>query len=239
MSRMRMMPENGTTSRCLPIGKLRLAPRLHDHQYVILPQPLELIVLLGEQHVEAGQRSVAARDVSLQLDLEILRQLGGVELLLERAQAVAQHHDLVEEGLDRPGLLLQLRVRRPQRQRPAAPFLGRHHGCDAALLADDAAQQHLDVDLAVVRLQCHRWTNPFPFADDWQDVALAFRAAPVAAPRGGRRARRRAACRRSRCVDRRGSCVRCRSSRRPRAAAGLRCRTAITVCIRSILHARQ
>src|SRR6188474_3512704 len=101
MSRMRMMPENGTTSRCLPmVGGSKL----------FSSGSLELVVLLGEQHVEAGEGSVAARDVSLQLDLEIFRQLGGVELLLERAEAVAQHDDLVEEGLDRPGLLLQLWV---------------------------------------------------------------------------------------------------------------------------------
>src|SRR5215204_1677806 len=108
MSRMRMMPEKGTRSRC------SLTPR----------RTPELIVFFGEEHVEAGERSVAAADVALQLDLHVFRQVGGVDLLFERAQPVAQHHDLVKEGFDRHRLLLQLRVPWPQNERAATPLVG-------------------------------------------------------------------------------------------------------------------
>ena len=45
---------------------------------------LELVVLVGEEDVEAGERAVAAADVALQLHLHILGQVGAVDLLLER-----------------------------------------------------------------------------------------------------------------------------------------------------------
>src|SRR5262249_14730166 len=41
---------------------------------------LELVVFVGEQDVEAGQRAVAARDVALQLHLRIVGHVGGVDL---------------------------------------------------------------------------------------------------------------------------------------------------------------
>ena len=77
---------------------------------------LELILFVGEEHVEARERAVAAADVALQLHLRVIGQVGGVHLLLERPQTVPQHDDLVEEGLDRPALLLQAR-----RRQAAAP----------------------------------------------------------------------------------------------------------------------
>src|SRR5581483_10319295 len=70
----------------------------------------ELVLFIGEQDVEAGERAVAAGDVGLQLHLGVLGQVRRVDLLFERAQAVSQHHDLVEEGFDRPGLFLQVRL---------------------------------------------------------------------------------------------------------------------------------
>src|SRR6185369_8588345 len=60
---------------------------------------LELVVLVGEEHVEAGQRAVAAADVRLQPDLRVVREIGGVDLLLQGPQPVAHHHDLVEEAV--------------------------------------------------------------------------------------------------------------------------------------------
>src|SRR5687767_38952 len=56
--------------------------------------PFELIALLGEQDVEAGQRSVAAADVALELHLDVRRELRGVDLLFQRAQPVPDHDDL-------------------------------------------------------------------------------------------------------------------------------------------------
>src|SRR5207237_6194852 len=90
--------------------------------------PFELIVVPGEEDVEARQRSVAARDVSLQLQLDVFRQLGRIDVLLERPQAIAQHDDLVEEGVDRPALFLEARLPGPQDERAIAPFLGGRDG---------------------------------------------------------------------------------------------------------------
>ena len=77
----------------------------------LLARSLELIFFVGKEDVEAGQRSVAAADVRLQLHLDVFRQIRRVDLLLERAQPVPQHHDLVKERFDRPALLLKCRCR--------------------------------------------------------------------------------------------------------------------------------
>src|SRR5215207_1210381 len=69
--------------------------------------PFELVRFLGKQDVEARERTVASADVTLQLDLDRFRHVGRIHLLFERAQAIAQHDDLVKERLDRPRLLLQ------------------------------------------------------------------------------------------------------------------------------------
>ena len=113
----------------------------------LLSSTLELIVLVGKQHVEAGQRAVAAADVGLQLHLHVFGQVGRVDLLLERAQAVPQHHDLVKERLDRPALFLQRRRAGRRTSVPPRHFSAGDDRRDAGLLADDAAQQHLEVDV--------------------------------------------------------------------------------------------
>ena len=102
---------------------------------------LELIALVGEQHIERRQRTVTAAHVRLQLHLRVVRQLGRVHLLLERSQAIPQHHDLVEERLDRNGLLLKIRRAWTKDERASAPFFRRGDGCDAGFLPDDSAQQ--------------------------------------------------------------------------------------------------
>ena len=101
---------------------VRSHSRITIPQIVFAARPLELIQFLRKQHVEARQRSVAAADVALQLDFDIFREIGGVDLLLERPQAVPQHDDLVEERLDRPGLFLELRVAGAQDQRSTRHF---------------------------------------------------------------------------------------------------------------------
>src|SRR4030081_449110 len=68
---------------------------------------LELIFLLSEQHVEAGKRTVASAHVALQLDLHVIGQVGGVDLLFESPQPIPHHHNLVKEGLNRPRLFLK------------------------------------------------------------------------------------------------------------------------------------
>ena len=72
------------------------------------PQLNELIALVGEEHVERRQRAVAAGDVLLHLDLLVIRELRvRVDLLLQDAELVADHHDLVEERVDGDALLLR------------------------------------------------------------------------------------------------------------------------------------
>src|SRR5262245_50510486 len=94
---------------------------------------LELLALVREEHVEAGQRAVTAADVTLELHLLSLWKIRGVDVLLERAEPVSQHHHLVEERLDGPALLLQPGRSWPQHEHAAAPLVGRHNGRDAAL----------------------------------------------------------------------------------------------------------
>src|SRR6476661_7917936 len=52
---------------------------------------LELVALVREKDVEAGQRAVAAADVTLELHLFCLWQVRGIDMLLERAKPVSQH----------------------------------------------------------------------------------------------------------------------------------------------------
>jgi hypothetical protein len=88
----------------------------------------------------------------------------------------------VEEGLDRPALFLQLRIPGLQHHGAAAPFVRRHDGRDARLLADDAAQKHLEIDVAARRRYGHGWCNPFAVADDGEGLAFAA----CGSRRGGR-----------------------------------------------------
>jgi hypothetical protein len=61
----------------------------------------ELVVLVFEQNVERGVRSVKARDVLLQIELVRFAQfVARVHLLLEHSQIIPNHDDLVEECLE-------------------------------------------------------------------------------------------------------------------------------------------
>src|SRR5262249_13087150 len=68
-------------------------------------------------------------------------------------------------------LLLQSRRARPEHQRASAPFVGRDGRREAALLADDAAQEQFEIDGRVV-LDRHGWRNPFAIADGGKSRAL-------------------------------------------------------------------
>src|SRR5207248_9078808 len=62
----------------------------------------ELVVLVFEQDVERGQRSVTARDTLLQVELVRIAQfIARVHLLLENSQIIPNHDDFVEECLER------------------------------------------------------------------------------------------------------------------------------------------
>src|SRR5262249_45949192 len=125
--------------------------------------------LFREKHIEAGERAVTAADVALQLDLHVFGQIGRVHLLLERPQAVAQHHDFMEEGLDRPGLLLQSGGSGAERQACAPPFLGWSDRADAGLLANDAAEEQLEIHTGAV--DGHGRRTPLALADNGKRIA--------------------------------------------------------------------
>src|SRR5215469_4739768 len=62
----------------------------------------ELVVLVLKQDVERGERSVAAGDILLQLDLVRFAQfVARVDFLLENSQIIPNHDDFVEECLER------------------------------------------------------------------------------------------------------------------------------------------
>src|SRR5262245_28817947 len=54
---------------------------------------LELVGIVGEQHVETGERPITPAHVGLQLHLDVVGQVGGVDLLFERTEPVPQHDD--------------------------------------------------------------------------------------------------------------------------------------------------
>src|SRR5450631_4543154 len=61
----------------------------------------ELIVTVREQHVEGGERAIAAGDVLLELHLLVVGELGVcVYLLLEDTQLVPDEHDLVKQRVE-------------------------------------------------------------------------------------------------------------------------------------------
>src|SRR4051794_12421349 len=134
---------------------------------LLRPAPAKLIVLVGEEHVEAGERAVAAGDVALELDLRVLGHVHRIDLLLERAEAVPEHHHLVEERLDGPRLFLQARRTGAEHQLPVAPLVGRRDGRQPGLLADDAPQQKLEIR----GIWTHARRCPFAFADEGERVA--------------------------------------------------------------------
>ena len=62
----------------------------------------EMVILTLKQDVEGGERSVAARDILLQVELVRFAQfVAGVNLLLENPEIIPNHYDFVEEGLER------------------------------------------------------------------------------------------------------------------------------------------
>ena len=68
----------------------------------------KLILFLLEQNIERGQRAIAASDVLLELELICIIQLIAlVHLLLEHAQVIADHTDLVKKRLQRHFLRLR------------------------------------------------------------------------------------------------------------------------------------
>src|SRR5947208_13738130 len=82
----------------------------------------ELVVLVFEQNVERGERSVTARDVLLQIELVCIAQfVARVHLLLENSQIIPNHDDFVEECLERDFFRLKRTIRRLYDQRPALP----------------------------------------------------------------------------------------------------------------------
>ncbi len=103
---------------------------------------LELIALFPEEHVEGRKRPVTARDVLLQLDLvSVAQAVVTVDLLLEHAQSVAHHDDLVEERLDRDLFALEGRVGRLHDDRAALPLLAERGLAGEALFTNDIADE--------------------------------------------------------------------------------------------------
>src|SRR5947208_5173277 len=82
----------------------------------------ELVVLVLEQDVERGERSVTTGDILLQLELVRGAQfVARVHLLLENSQIIPDHDDFVEECLEWDFFRLKRTVRRLHDQRPALP----------------------------------------------------------------------------------------------------------------------
>src|SRR5262249_55924215 len=150
--------------------------------------PPEAVLLLGEQDVEAREASVAAGDVALELDLLVRRQARGVDLLLEYAEPVAQHDDLVEKGLDRPDLLLKAGLARAQHQVSAAPPVGGDRWPEPHLLAKDAPQHRLEIHApALSRLLAHGSVSPFALAHEREGLVRPLDAgSPTDRRSGGR-----------------------------------------------------
>src|SRR5436309_4375561 len=89
----------------------------------------EAVRRVGEQHVEGGEAPVRARDVVLELDAVLVRELGvRVDALLEDAQALAHRDDLAEERLDGDGLLLRAGLARLHHELTTRPALADRAG---------------------------------------------------------------------------------------------------------------
>jgi len=124
-----------------------------------------MILFLLEENIERGQRAIATRDVLLQLELICVSEfIARVHLLLEHAQIVADHHDLVKERLQRHFLRLHRRISRAQDEGAPLPpvrdalhnrliFLQAerlHHRVRS--FADEIAQRHLQLGHRCSRL---------------------------------------------------------------------------------------
>src|SRR5437867_2036101 len=106
---------------------------------VTLARPLDAAALRAEEHVERREASVAPGDVAVELEL-FLRGEGRVrvDLLLEDPEAVADAENLLEEGLDRHFLGLDVGLARDETEgaaRPPGSELQVH--IDPAVLAED------------------------------------------------------------------------------------------------------
>src|SRR5215813_12697091 len=96
-----------------------LARSVHS---AVLRAGSELLVLVFEQNIERGKRSVAARDVLLQVELIGFAQfVARVHLLLKNSQIIPNHDDLVEECLEWNFFRLKRTVRRLHEQCPLLP----------------------------------------------------------------------------------------------------------------------
>jgi hypothetical protein len=84
---------------------------------VALGTASELVVLVFEQDVERGERSLTARDVLLQVELVRIAQfVARVHLLLENSQIIPNHDDFVKECLEpaTAGKLISIEASCPQ-----------------------------------------------------------------------------------------------------------------------------
>src|SRR6185503_15165687 len=136
-----------------------------------LPAALELVFLVSKEDVEACEGSITAADVALQLDLHIFRYIDCVDLLLQRPQAISQHHDLVKERFYGPALLLQAGRAWPQHEVSSSPPFCRCHSRDARFLPDHATKNHFDVHSGVL---ANRRRNPLALADNGERLAVGF-----------------------------------------------------------------
>src|SRR5207237_3905573 len=90
---------------------------------VLAAAPAETVFSVPEEHVERSQRSVAPGDVALQIHLLCAAELAvRVDLLLEDAEPIPDHHHLVEERFQRKLFRLQSRVCRLEHRHAALPF---------------------------------------------------------------------------------------------------------------------
>src|SRR5262249_38163777 len=97
----------------VPTGSIagsRLPPHATRGISSVLPIALlthECIATVREEDVERRERAIALGDVLLDLHLLVVGQLARVYLLLEDAQLVANHDDLMEKRVDRDALFLR------------------------------------------------------------------------------------------------------------------------------------
>src|SRR6267143_3792381 len=112
-----------TSSSFAPIDSFAPAHSgIRPAQCAALGAGSELVVLVFEQDVERGERSVTTRDILLQVELVRIAQfVARVHLLLKNSQIIPDHHDFVEECLERDFFRLKRTVRRLHDQRPALP----------------------------------------------------------------------------------------------------------------------
>src|SRR5690606_4908339 len=94
------------------------------------------------------------RDVLLELHLLVVAEVAAVELLLEHPELVAEHHDLLEEDVERDALFLRALATGLEDHLTSRPPLADRDLTETQLLEDDLAENlteliliHVDVDL--------------------------------------------------------------------------------------------